>query len=193
MDNNTYSLILTKAQQIFQSLQPYCKAIYLGGSYTQTYIKNPHDIDYICFVDNNLDRTILRGTLVLYRAKHKDLFDENDDWVQIRLTNKEEHSYGSYINKDMILLCGTPVTFTFDPINNDRAEYITILKEAVKKLNNIKRYYQLYRGLLLVTKRTYDLTEEEIENLNLLHDIDISNYDKVLELKEYIKRTIRGL
>ena len=49
-------VINEKANKIFQILQPYCTAIYLGGSMTQSYINNPHDVDFICFADNEINR-----------------------------------------------------------------------------------------------------------------------------------------
>lgn len=179
--------------ELFQELQPYCKAIYLGGSYTQSYLKNPHDIDYIFFADNNYERTLMKGRIARYQSRHKELLDEKDDFVQTRLTNKEEHNYGSYIHKDMILVCGTPVNFTFDPVNKDRNEYIDILKNKIRSVRNPKRYYQFYRGYLLVTKGTYDLTEEEIENLNMLHDQKPEDYEKIQKLQNELKLKIRRL
>lgn len=68
----------------------------------------------------------------------------------------------------MKLLVGEPVKFNFDILGKDRKEYIAILKNA--KIINNKRLYQLYRGYLLVTKKTFNLTQEEKEILNLLHD-----------------------
>ena len=41
---------------------------------------------------------------------------------------------------------------------------------AVTNITNIKRFYQLYRGALIVSKNSYDLTAEEISELNLLHN-----------------------
>jgi hypothetical protein len=170
MDNTILDTARAKSQIIYEALQPYCKAIYLGGSYTQNYIEHPHDIDFICFASNELDRLRMLGKLRVYQTHHKNEFEENDDWIQTRRIDKEEHSYGSYVHKDMILLVGTPVTFTFDPINKDRQEYINILKKYISRNLSIKRYYQIYRGYLLASKQSYDLTEEEIQKLNVLHD-----------------------
>ena len=163
-------VINEKANKIFQILQPYCTAIYLGGSMTQSYINNPHDVDFICFADNEINRMKMVFLLRRYISKHKDEFSNEEDWIQTRHREYEEHAYGSYVHKDMQLLCGKSVEFKFDILGKDRKEYINILKNA--KFKNKKRLYQLYRGYLIVQKNSYDLTRDEIEKLNLLHDND---------------------
>ena len=134
MDN---SRILEKAKCVYKHLKPYCTAIYLGGSLTQKYINNPHDIDFICFSDNEMDRLKMNILLNSYISKHKSEFDEKDDFIQTRNREHEEHAYGSYVHKDMILLCGKEVEFNFDIINKDRKEYINILKCAMKEAKQI--------------------------------------------------------
>ena len=161
-------IIKNKANKMFQILQPYCTAIYLGGSITQSYINNPHDVDFICFADNEINRMKMTFLLRRYISKHQEEFSTEEDWIQTRHREYEEHAYGSYVHKDMQLLCGKEVEFKFDILGKDRAEYIKILKNA--KFNNKKRLYQLYRGYLIVKKNSYDLTNDEIEKLNLLHD-----------------------
>jgi len=186
-----------RATQIYNILQPYCKSIYLGGSYTQDYIEHPHDIDFICFASNELDRLKMQIKLNMYKSRHKNEFQEDEDWIQTRRIDKEEHSYGSYIHKDMILLAGNPVTLTFHPKRNDRAEYIKILKKYSHIDMKLKRYYQLYRGYLLAFKKSYDLTDEEKIKLNILHDaqtekdlirtIPIESDDEEEEQQQYSK------
>ena len=161
-------VINEKANKIFQILQPYCTAIYLGGSMTQSYINNPHDVDFICFADNEINRMKMVFLLRRYISKHKDEFSNEEDRIQTRHREYEEHAYGSYVHKDMQLLCGKPVEFKFDILGKDRKEYINILKNA--KFKNPKRLYQLYRGYLIIKKNSYDLTSEEIKKINLLHD-----------------------
>ena len=70
----------------------------------------------------------------------------------------------------MELLAGEPINFKFDILGNDYNNYIDILKTSVTNITNIKRFYQLYRGALIVSKNSYDLTAEEINELNLLHN-----------------------
>ena len=165
--------IIKTAQDVFKALQPYCIAIYLGGSYCQNFIKNKHDVDFICFADKPVDMCHIRRLLYFYQ-KYNDLPKEYD-FIQVRTKQKEEHAYGSYINKQMIKLVGEDINFEFDVINKDRNEYINILKETINKLNtgkirNQKRWYQVIRGYYILKNNSYDLNEEEKEIINKIHD-----------------------
>lgn len=97
------------------------------------------------------------------------------DIIQIRNTQEEEHSYGSYINIKQIHLVGKELSFNFDIINKDREEYISILYNSIKNIKNKKRWYQIYRGLCILRNNSYNLSEEEINILNDLHDIKCSD------------------
>lgn len=173
-----------KAQQVYDYLQPECKAIYLGGSVVESYIAEPHDIDIICFAKDEMSRLRMLTKLIRYQHANADLFALAEDWEQTRSIANEEHAYGSYIYHDMELLAGEPVNFKFDILGNDYNNYIDILKTSVKNITNIKRFYQLYRGALIVSKNSYDLTAEEINELNLLHNksADEALIDKVRDL-----------
>ena len=90
--------------QIFSLLQPYCKSIYLGGSYTQKYINHPHDIDYICIAATIRDQLYLSIALQAIKYHYPQFNIQNEDWIQLRNEESEEHAIGSYIYKDMQLL-----------------------------------------------------------------------------------------
>ena len=161
------------AKKVYIALQPYCISIYLGGSYCQDFIKNKHDVDFICFADKPVDMCHIRRLLFFY-FKHNEC-PENYDFIQVRTKQKEEHAYGSYINKQMIKLVGEDINFTFDVIDKDRNEYINILQTTINKLNikkiqNQKRWYQVLRGYYILKHDSYDLTEEEIDIINKIHD-----------------------
>lgn len=172
--------------QIFSLLQPYCKAIYLGGSYTQKYINHPHDIDYICIAATIRDQLYLSIALQAIKYHYPQFNIQNEDWIQLRNEESEEHAIGSYIYKDMQLLVGEKINFKFDILGKDKEEYISLLKSY--KIKNEKRYYQLYRGYLLVSKGNYNLTSDEINELNLLHDCIATD-----ELKQKVINCIKSL
>lgn len=191
-------------EDIYTQLQPYCKAIYFGGSRVDKYIENPHDYDYICVGHNEEDCKEIRMKL------HKILNTtfQNvvglDDFIQVRNAEQEEHAYGSYINKMMIKIVGEDVEFTFDVINKDRTEYYYILREADtalfdNRIKNKKRYYQLLRGIFILQNNSYDLTEEQAKIVNEVHDQKPGcekYYPMVREYldsvwNEYIKRLIK--
>lgn len=168
---------------LYNFMQPYCKAIYLGGSHVDKYIKNYHDIDLICFGELPIDMCHIRRRIGIYQQRHE--INKNIDLIQVRNKLNEEHDYGSYINKMMIKLIGEDIQFNFDIINKDRQEYINILKETVKKLEvgkikNQKRWYQVARGLFILQNNSYDLTDEQAKIVNEIHD-QVDGWEKYRE------------
>lgn len=161
------------AIDIFKATRLYCISIYLGGSYCQDFIKHKEDVDFICFADEPVNMGFLRAVLKQYLKNHK--LDPRYDFIQVRTKQIEEHSYGSYINKEMIKLVGEDIEFTFDIIGKDREEYLHILLDTMDRLNtdkilNKKRWYQVLRGYYALKNNSYDLTEEQIETINKVHD-----------------------
>lgn len=183
-----FTTIKQTAEQLYQSLQPYCVAIYLGGSLCEGIIENPHDVDFICFSSTPREMNDIRRGIYYYTKKHP--LPENYDVIQIRNAQNEEHAYGSYINKKMIKLIGEDIIFGFDVIEKDREEYLQLLKTAAVdlstgKLQNQKRWYQLLRGIYILLNNSYEVTEEQKNEINVLHDL-VEGWeqlrDKVIQL-----------
>lgn len=170
---DNFDKILEVANDVYKYLQPYCISIYLGGSICEGIIKNTHDVDFICFSDKPVDMCHIRRLLFFY-SQRKNL-PENFDFIQVRTKQKEEHDYGSYINKKMIKLIGQDIEFNFDVIFEHRQEYKAILLKTIdrletKKIKNQKRWYQVIRGYYILKHNSYDLTEEEKNIINIVHD-----------------------
>lgn len=185
MDQNELNVnqIKQTAEEVYNYLQPYCIAIYLGGSMCEGIIKNTHDIDFICFSDKPVDMSYIRMGLHFYQKQHQ--LPENYDFLQVRTKQREEHSYGSYINKKMIKLVGEDINFTFDVIDKDREEYKQILRETVEKIlsnkiRNQKRWYQILRGVYILINNSYELTEHQRKEINILHDLT-NGWEKIKE------------
>jgi len=160
-------------EELFNYLQPECVAIYLGGSSCNKYIEHPKDTDYICIAKSPFEALRIKRKLYLYF--HGKVYEEKgNDFLQVRNIQQEEHSYGSYINKMMIKLIGEDIEFKFDVIADNRNEYIDILKGTIVKLNegklNKKRWYQVYMGISILQNNSYELNDEQVRKLNILHD-----------------------
>lgn len=181
----TYSV--ENIERVYNALQPECKAIYLGGSAVESYINNPHDIDFICFAQNEMARLRMLVKLIKYQKVNASLFTSEEDWLQTRSIDNEEQTYGSYIYRDMQLVAGEAISFKLDILGGDYNKYIDILKTNINTITNTKRFYQLYRGALIVSKNSYELTDEEKDELNQLHDKTASE-ELINKVKELINR-----
>lgn len=175
---------------IFTYLQPYCISIYLGGSLCEEIIENTHDIDFICFSDQPIDMCHIRRLLFFYQRDNK--LPENWDFIQVRTKQREEHSYGSYINRKMIKLCGEDIEFNFDVININRDEYKKILVDIIDKLDtnkirNQKRWYQVIRGYFILKNNSYDISDEQKSIINIVHD-QVDGWEQYKITKEDIER-----
>lgn len=169
-----FTTIKQTAEQLYQSLQPYCVAIYLGGSLCEGIIERPHDVDFICFSTTARQMNDVRKGIYLYTNQHR--LPDNYDFVQIRNKQNEERAYGSYINKTMIKLVGEDIIFGFDVIEKDREEYLQLLKTAAVdlstgKIQNQKRWYQVLRGTYILINNSYKISEEQKKEINILHDL----------------------
>jgi len=181
-----------KAQKIFKELNGHCIAIYLGGSSTQKYLKHNGDIDFVFFVKSIKDSTYVKTMLELLQKDKPYYFKKRFCVKQIEIVNDTNDyykvEYWSYMYKDMILLAGEEINFTFEPLSKDKQQFVNYLKNSIKDVTNKKHYYHYYRCYLLLKKQNYKLSRRQIKQLNLLHD---SNADE--KLIEKVKRKVEGL
>lgn len=173
IDDKFLDELRKEIKPLFEYMHPYCVSIYLGGSLCEGIIENTHDIDFICFSDMPVDMCHIRRLLHFYQRDNK--LPENWDLIQVRTKQREEHSYGSYINKKMIKLCGEDIDFEFDVINIHRDEYKEILINTIDRLNtnkirNQKRWYQILRGYFILMNNSYTLTDDQKAIINHIHD-----------------------
>ena len=167
------------ACNMYEKLQPYVVAIYLGGSSVDKYIKNKGDVDYIIFVRKASDKPIVQNLIKSILGLKINDFNkiDNQDFMNIRTLEKEEKEYGSYINKMMVKLVGQTIKFEYDVIDKDREDYIKKLKVKILDLTknrwkNQKRWYQILRGIYIIKNKSYKLTKEQAENINKFHDLN---------------------
>ena len=180
------------AKDMLVFMKPYCCSIYLGGSLVYPQIRNSHDVDFIIFSTGTLENKCHTKRLShVYKKKNK--LPENIDVLQQRTSLEEEHSYGSFINKKMIKLAGDDIDFDFDVIGKDRDEYKSILLETAEKIQtgkitNKKRWYQVLCGYYILKNNSYDLTETQLEEINIVHD-QADGWEKYVEnLKQKIEK-----
>jgi len=96
----------------------------------------------------------------------------------------------------MVKLAGEDMDLDYDVVGKDREEYVSILKAAVRKLldrMNQKRWYQVYIGLCMVENGSYDLTDEQKLNANMLHDMTEETLGMRLGLQKEIASRVDSL
>lgn len=168
----------------WQNLEQYCVAIYKGGSRLDPVIDQPHDYDYICFAKplmktfllNKLSRLGLRTTL----SKKNKFINQNNisdfDFSQIRVYPYTQITWFSYLDILMEKAIGEDICPKTDIINTHRNEFIEELKKKMNllvtgKITNQKRWYHILRGIYIVTNSSYDVTPEQKQEINILHDL----------------------
>ena len=126
------------------------------------------------------------------------------DLIQIRSnrlinTCNTRITYWSYLDHYMIKLVGDDAEL--NDILVQRAEYLKVAECAIEKLKalksffkiNPKRWYQVYIGLCILEKNSYELTEEQIANANILHDMKEETLEIRLKLQQEIEEKLKKL
>lgn len=179
-------------ETFYRSNQDVCVAIYAGGSRVDGVIDHPHDYDYISFAPHlhrySLLRRLYRAKLSTWksqtRVKHgvaKDVQEEavpneHKDFSQIRVPPYTQITWFSYLDPLMKLVAGEDVCPKTDVIYEHRQEFVACLQEKAAqlmsgRLKNQKRWYHLLRGAYILINNSYEVTEEQKQEINTLHDL----------------------
>lgn len=167
---------LAQIKLYFEELKPYCNAVYRGGSRVDPVIDTPHDFDYIWFVKpfwyyefvttlqsfNTLDESYRNKTLL--------------DITQVREDPYTQIDWFSYLDILMIKIFGDDVCPATDVIVEYRQEFIESLKQKAAEIPQNKdlkpkRWYHILRGVYILLNNSYDVTEEQKREINILHDL----------------------
>lgn len=167
---------LAQIKLYFEELKPYCNAVYRGGSRVDPVIDTPHDFDYIWFVKpfwyyefvttlqsfNTLDENYRNNTLL--------------DITQVREDPYTQIDWFSYLDILMIKIFGDDVCPATDVIFGHRQEFIESLKQKAAEIPQNKdlkpkRWYHILRGVYILLNNSYDVTEEQKREINILHDL----------------------
>lgn len=171
--------------EIYQQITDYCDAIYMGGSRVDPVIENPHDYDYICFAKrlqrHHLYRQLMDLGLKISMSKFNKMSKEekekySEDFSQVRVYPYKEISWFSYLDVLMKHVAGNDVCPKTDVIVEYRKEFIEELKIKANKLQqniirNKKRWYHILRGVYILMNNSYEVTEEQKREINILHDV----------------------
>lgn len=122
------------------------------------------------------------------------------DCIQVRWLGKGDwHDQGSYIDRKMLLLAGEDVLPDYDVLGKDRADYVSLLKRAVRRLLtgsgrfSEKRWYQVCIGVCILENGSYELTDGQKKDANMLHDMSPGTAERRALLKDDLARRVMEL
>ena len=178
---------------LFDNLSNYCSAIYYGGSRVDPVINNPHDYDYILFAKplhkyglcqylrknhfrEHLSAKCRQGcqnkiTSIKISKEHP-----HYDLSQVRSVPYSKITWFSYLDPLMILVAGEDVCPKTDVIGEHRTAFLKCLQEKANDLSagimrNSKRWYHILRGVYILINNSYEVTDQQRIEINILHDL----------------------
>jgi hypothetical protein len=149
MDNKYNEIYMKRALEIIESnwsvLEPYCEAIYLGGSRVDPVIDTPHDYDFIIFA-KNLPRATIEKALTKFASIPYAYIDENDvpgvsekdplifDFSQVKIYPYTRVTRASYQDLLLVKVIGNEVCVRTDVIVEHREEFKKKVREQMQML-----------------------------------------------------------
>ena len=177
-----------------------CKYVFIGGSYCSKLFSTSHDIDVI-FVFEDKD-TKIQGYRKMKKVENVlQILQSTYNTVVIPVTLEHiqklkvySYLYKYYDNLDWFLF-GSMEEFNknIPDILENRENYLTILKDTLdwvlkyqeKHLLIPKGLYHVLTGIYIIKNNSYNLSEVEIQNINICHSYN-QNEEKQ-KLLDYCK------
>lgn len=178
--------LIDKVAANYEALKPYCFAIYMGGSRVDPVIENPHDYDYICFAKPLQRHRIL---MTLHKLGLRRICSDNKKLYEVIITDEtlvdlsqtrvypyRKISWFSYLDVLMVRVIGDDVCPKTDIITEHRQEFFSCIYEKmnlllVGEIRKQKRWYHLLRGMYILINKSYEVTDEQKKEINMLHDL----------------------
>lgn len=166
-------------KELIEKYASLINSVYLTGSFVVPWIENSHDRDYVIFVNDIRDARIAD----LYKEKQKDecfLCTTGDKKQNPRIFSYERYfeqiQYGDFVESEGY--------FIFDHI--DEYKQCLVDKGLGKPLDTrFKFWYHILTGIYLLDNGEYELAEEQITNVRLCHDKQMTQ-----EIYDYIQKRL---
>ena len=160
-----------------EQFQPWLISVAKTGSSTLPWIKDPYDTDYVFYVT---DRRDIAKLTKLFKLRPID-----ECWIVGELSTNICARLYAYEYKFLQPLFGTD--FPDYDIFEHEAEYKQILIEhglGQPLVVKHKFWYHVLTGIYMLENGTYNLTEDQINNINLCHDRQATKeiYDYIQEM-----------
>lgn len=179
--------------------------IFIGGSKCLSYIQNPNDIDVFVVFKTLQNPKARFGKIHQLSAEIKKIYENVSVLPQFKETFNywlDESNYDEehptkmrfpiyvYMARDFQIVCGSDsVGIKNYDVLEHKTRYISALKAAAETFNYT--FYRLLIGLYIIKNNSYELTQEQIANVNVAHDRQ--DEDKILELYNWAKSEIQKL
>lgn len=152
------------------------KAVYKVGSQTLPYIDNCHDLDFTIIVDHFPSHSQL--------CKFYNYKPDLEDWFCTKRTDlwRSSRSYNCHYAE---LIYGEPLDNIYDifeHIDDYKAELVKDYGVSYEETKKYKFWYHILTGIYLLQNGKYELTDEQIANVRLCHDRQMTQ-----ELYDYIQ------
>lgn len=176
---------------LFNNLSDYCSAVYYGGSRVDPVINNPHDYDYILFAkplhkyglcqylrkNHFREGLSAKGNKAVKTTSTKIPKEhQHYDLSQVRSVPYSKITWFSYLDPLMILVAGEDVCPKTDVIDEHRIAFLKCLQDKANELStglmrNSKRWYHILRGVYILINKSYEVTDQQRIEINILHDL----------------------
>jgi hypothetical protein len=150
-------------------------AIVKSGSSVLPWIDNPHDTDYIIYTESEQGEWVS----AFYKLKPK-----NDCWFITNISNKKIRLF-QYLYHYSQLVYGESIEPQPDIFEYEKEYKLILIEQLGKPLRKQKYWYHILTGIYLLENRDYYLTEEQLQNVRLCHDRQIT-----LEIYNYIQEQL---
>lgn len=185
-------------KDIYEKLKDKILYVTFSGSKSYPFIKNAHDLDIIFVVANQEDKKICLDRYIrnfnireITKTYGVDIHFalESYDKAYYLIQNYYAKNFWPYKELDFPRY---NYEFNLETDKEKLKKMIISVYNHIKKLHegrtdiqlfNSKKWYHIYLCLCILKNNSFDLTEEQINNINMLHDIiDASNREQRKQL-----------
>lgn len=168
--------------ELYNYLQPYCKAIYRTGSQLLN-VNNCRDNDIVLVYENDSDLNDMKELLLNNREYDYHYYQKGTKKMRV----------WAYLHHLMEYVVGEQINVPNDILGTDKKEYVECLYrhlcnlESIEKISQRKSkgWYYILTGLYMLDNNSYELSFIQRANIQIAHDKDTTE-----ELKEYCRNRI---
>ena len=189
--------------ELIELIKDDCLCVELGGSRCLPFIRHPHDCDIIIICKDeeqvNKVKTILiegeyRNT---YRSKYgidiivKPLSYSGDGILDAEFAYCPHYSKVLYGKRPEVDILKNEARVKQAVLNRMNRLLSKRIEGKSVPINELKFWYRFYLVMCILKNQSYELTEEQIETVNILHDKEESQVEEKLKLIDEIIKEIK--